>query len=142
RLAAPSPQYSKTTMHQQGHSHDSHAHADHVPRRESSAGGAPDHNHSHGHSHEHHGSPANLVADLLAHKHDAADSLDDALAGSAEGIRAVKISLLGLGATALIQLMVVLVSGSVALLADTIHNFADAATAIPLWLAFSVSRRA
>jgi len=75
------------------------------------------------------------------HSHDAADSLDDALAGSEEGIRAVKLSLLLLGATAGLQLVVVLVSGSAALLADTIHNFADAATALPLWLAFTLSRR-
>jgi cation diffusion facilitator family transporter len=130
-------------MDEQGHSHDSHEHADHEPRQESSTGGAPDHNHSHDHSHGHPGALAAVLADLLKpHRHDAADSLDDALAGSAEGLRAVKISLLGLGATALIQLIVVLVSGSVALLADTIHNFADASTAIPLWLAFSISRRA
>jgi cation diffusion facilitator family transporter len=75
------------------------------------------------------------------HSHDAADSVDDALAGSAEGIRAVRLSLLGLGATAVLQLVVAVVSGSVAVLADTIHNFADASTAIPLWLAFWVSRR-
>src|SRR5207247_120912 len=64
-----------------------------------------------------------------------------ALAGSEEGIRTVRLSLLGLGATALIQLGVVLLRGSVALPADTIHNFADASTAIPLWLAFSLGRR-
>ena len=52
------------------------------------------------------------------------------------GIRAVKISLVGLGLTAVLQLAVVLVSGSVALLADTIHNFSDALTAVPLWIAF------
>ncbi len=75
------------------------------------------------------------------HSHDAADSLDDALAGSEEGIRAVKLSLLILGVTAALQLVVVMVSGSVALLADTIHNFADAATALPLWFAFTLSRR-
>src|SRR5438045_1753742 len=45
------------------------------------------------------------------------------------------------GRTALIQVAVVILSGSVALLADTVHNFADASTAIPLWLAFSLSRR-
>src|SRR5439155_20591851 len=78
---------------------------------------------------------------LRPHSHDAADSLDDALAGSTEGIRVVKLSLLGLGLTALMQVAVVILSGSVALLADTIHNFADASTAIPLWLAFSISRR-
>src|SRR5215210_2172379 len=74
--------------------------------------------------------------------HDASDSIDNALEGSAEGIRVVKLSLLGLGVTAVLQLVIVYFSGSVALLADTIHNFADASTAIPLWLAFSLGRRA
>ena len=68
--------------------------------------------------------------------------MDDALTGTAEGIKAVKLSLLGLAATALFQLVVVWFSGSAALLADTIHNFADASTAIPLRLAFSLGRRA
>jgi cation diffusion facilitator family transporter len=53
---------------------------------------------------------------------------------------AVKISFFGLLATALIQVAIVAISGSVALLADTIHNFADAATSIPLWIAFAVAR--
>jgi cation diffusion facilitator family transporter len=75
------------------------------------------------------------------HSHDAADSLDDALEASGEGIRAVRISLVGLGVTAVLQLVVALASGSVAVLADTIHNFADACTAIPLWFAFWLGRR-
>ena len=58
-----------------------------------------------------------------------------------EGIRATKISLAGLGATALLQAALVAVTGSVALLSDTIHNFTDALTAVPLWLAFSLGRR-
>jgi cation diffusion facilitator family transporter len=49
-------------------------------------------------------------------------------------------SFLGLLATALLQLVVVTISGSVALLADTLHNFADAATAIPLAIAFACAR--
>jgi divalent metal cation (Fe/Co/Zn/Cd) transporter len=47
-----------------------------------------------------------------------------------------------LGAISLAQLAVVAVSGSVALLADTIHNFSDALTALPLWLAFAIGWRA
>ena len=46
-----------------------------------------------------------------------------------------------LGATAAVQLVVALITGSVALLNDTFHNFADAFTALPLWLAFSLGRR-
>lgn len=76
------------------------------------------------------------------HSHDAADSLDSALTSSGEGIRAVKISLAVLGATAIAQLVIVVLTGSVALLADTIHNFSDALTAIPLWIAFVLVRRA
>lgn len=53
---------------------------------------------------------------------------------------ALKWSVLGLLATALFQVVVVFLSGSVALLADTVHNFGDAATAIPLWIAFSLVR--
>ena len=75
------------------------------------------------------------------HSHDHAGRVDDALRDSTAGIRAVKISLLALGVTALLQVAIVIVSGSVALLADTIHNFSDALTAIPLWIAFSLSRR-
>ncbi|WP_022884121.1 cation diffusion facilitator family transporter [Glaciibacter superstes] len=79
---------------------------------------------------------------FMPHSHDAADSIDDAMESSGQGIRAVKISLVVLGATAALQLLVVLVSGSVALLADTIHNFSDALTAVPLWIAFVLGRRA
>ena len=64
------------------------------------------------------------------------------LEASTQGIRAVKISLVALGVTALLQVVVVAISGSVALLADTIHNFSDALTAVPLWIAFVLSRRA
>jgi hypothetical protein len=64
----------------------------------------------------------------VGHSHDHADHVDDALTTSAAGIRAVKISLLALAATAIAQLAVVALSGSVALFADTVHNFCDALT--------------
>jgi cation diffusion facilitator family transporter len=57
------------------------------------------------------------------------------------GIRVIKRSLAGLALTALLQLLIVVVSGSVALLADTIHNVSDCLTAIPLWVAFVIGRR-
>ena len=79
---------------------------------------------------------------LVPHSHDAADSVDSALESSAIGIRAVKIGLVALGVTALAQAVIVVVSGSVALAADTIHNFSDALTAVPLWIAFVLGRRA
>jgi cation diffusion facilitator family transporter len=76
------------------------------------------------------------------HQHGTEGAVDRALWSSERGITALKVSLLGLGATALFQLVIVLFSGSVALFADTIHNFADALTALPLWVAFVVGRRA
>ena len=82
-----------------------------------------------------------MLSIFRPHSHDATDSVDSALQSSTEGIRAVKISLAGLGVTAVAQLFVVLITGSVALLADTVHNFSDALTAIPLWIAFVLSRR-
>jgi cation diffusion facilitator family transporter len=78
---------------------------------------------------------------IFGHSHDSAARVDSALAGSERGIWALKVSLLGLGATAIFQLFIVAASGSTALLADTIHNFGDAATSIPLWLAFALARR-
>jgi cation diffusion facilitator family transporter len=76
------------------------------------------------------------------HSHDAADGVDDALQSSAAGIRAAKISLVVLGVTAIAQIVVVIFSGSVALAADTIHNFSDALTAAPLWIAFALGTKA
>ncbi|MDO8106692.1 cation diffusion facilitator family transporter [Isoptericola sp. b441] len=101
------------------------------------------HEHDHHHPHEHrHGLRGWLHEVFVPHSHDAADSIDDALAANAAGVRAVAVSLVGLGITAALQLAVVAASGSVALLADTIHNFSDALTAIPLWIAFALGRRA
>lgn len=85
----------------------------------------------HGPDQEHHGG-------RHGHKHGVVDS---SIASSARGLWAVKWSFIGLIATAVFQVFVVAASGSVALLADTIHNFADAATAIPLAIAFLFARR-
>ena len=68
-------------------------------------------------------------------------AVDPTIFTSKRGIWAVKLSLLGLLATALFQIIVVLFSGSMALLADTIHNLGDAATAVPLWIAFKLAGR-
>jgi cation diffusion facilitator family transporter len=67
--------------------------------------------------------------------------VDPSIASTSRGLWALKWSFVGLLATALFQVVVVVLSGSVALLADTIHNFADAATAIPLGIAFWLARR-
>lgn len=99
--------------------------------------------HDHAHAHDHpHSRIARLVGAIVGHSHDPGDSLDEALTSDARGIRALKISLIVLGVTALLQLGVVFISGSVALLADTIHNFSDALTAVPLWIAFVLGSRA
>ena len=105
--------------------------------------GHDDHDDHHGHGHEHAGGVRGWLIGLFRpHSHDAADSVDSALESSARGIRAVKVSLVALAVTAALQMLVVAVSGSVALLADTIHNFSDALTAVPLWVAFVIGRRA
>jgi cation diffusion facilitator family transporter len=80
----------------------------------------PGHDHDHGHTH---------------------GVVDPTIVTTERGIWAVKWSFVGLMATALLQVVVVYFSGSVALLADTIHNFGDAATAIPLGIAFLLARR-
>ena len=104
------------------------------------------HSHSHDHDHQarddhHRGGLTGAMRHLFAaHSHDHAESLDAATADG-EGMRALAISLGGLGITAVLQVFVVLVSGSVALLADTVHNFSDALTAIPLGIAFWLGRR-
>jgi Co/Zn/Cd efflux system component len=92
------------------------------------------HGHSHGRSHDH------------GHNHDGKHShshgiIDPSITTSDRGLWAVKWSFVGLAVTAALQLAVVFVSGSVALLADTIHNFGDAATAIPLAIAFWFARK-
>jgi Co/Zn/Cd efflux system component len=89
-------------------------------------GRSEEHRHAHPHGHGEHG-----------HTHGA---VDPTIATSERGIWAIKWSFVGLMVTALLQLIVVLLSGSVALLSDTIHNFGDAATAIPLGVAFALSR--
>jgi len=82
---------------------------------------APGHSHAGGHGHGHsHG----LV--------------DPSIKRSREGLRAVGWALLVLAATAIAQTIIFIASGSVALLADLIHNFGDAATAIPLAIAFAL----
>jgi len=99
------------------------------------------HDHGPGHTHDH-GFRGAVKGIFAPHSHDAADSLDSALESSAAGIRAVKISLLVLGLTTVVQIAIVVVSGSVALAADTIHNFSDALTAVPLWIAFALGAKA
>ena len=86
----------------------------------------PSHGHEH-HHHHHHGEEDHGHSHGLIH---------DSIKRSREGVRAVLISLGVLGLAAVAQTAVFVVSGSVALLADLIHNFGDALTAVPLGIAF------
>ena len=116
-----------------------HVHHDHGPEAHGHDHDNGEHGHDHDeHGHDHHGLRSSL---FRRHKHDSAASIDSALETSERGVRALWVSLLGLTVTAAVQLVVALASGSVALLNDTFHNFADAFTALPLWLAFSLGRR-
>jgi cation diffusion facilitator family transporter len=78
---------------------------------------------------------------VTPHSHDAADKVDSAMEASREGLRALWLSLAGLGGAALVQAVITALSGSVALLGDTLHNVADALTAVPLGIAFIIGRR-
>ncbi|WP_307717160.1 cation diffusion facilitator family transporter [Streptomyces sp. V4I23] len=111
------------------HTHDDHAHR---------------HDHPHGHGPDARWSRMrHRAAHLLRpHSHESAAKVDRALETSAQGMRALWISLAVLGATAAAQTVVVVLSGSVALLGDTVHNAADALTAVPLAVAFVLGRRA
>lgn len=82
-------------------------------------------NHAHGHRHSH--------GDGHGHSH---GLVDRSIVRSREGIKAVAISLGVLGSAAVAQLLIFLLTGSVALFADLIHNFGDALTAVPLAIAF------
>ncbi|MDQ2808771.1 MAG: cation diffusion facilitator family transporter [Chloroflexota bacterium] len=128
------PEHAATHAHEdlgQG----AHTHGDHDPADEHEHG---DHDHAHNEG---------VLAGVLGifgighgHSHGTVQ-VDSALEGSTSGIRALRTSLVILGATAVFQLVIVWISSSAGLLADTIHNFADALTALPLWVAFTLSRR-
>jgi cation diffusion facilitator family transporter len=136
----PGPCHAPVADHTHPHPQDRHHSADHGHDHDPEPG--HDHGNDHDHDHNHgngHGGLRGLVAGVVRpHSHDAVDA---ALSASAEGLRALKISLVGLAATAILQAVLVGVSGSVALLGDTIHNLADALTAVPLGIAFVLGRR-
>ncbi|WP_413253750.1 cation diffusion facilitator family transporter [Streptomyces pseudovenezuelae] len=126
---APWARYVHHRAHRKGHHVSDHEHGH-------------EHGHPHGHEHRRHGFRHRLAHLLTPHSHETADKLDSALESSARGMRALWVSLAVLGVTALAQAAVVAVSGSVALLGDTVHNAADALTALPLGIAFVLGRRA
>lgn len=104
------------------------------------------HGHGHGHGHGDRGRWTRLWRRvrhaLTPHSHDSADRFDTALEASSLGMRTLVWSFTALVVTAVPQLVVVLYTDSVALLGDTIHNFTDALTALPVGIAFWLGRRA
>lgn len=103
-----------------------------------------EHNHGNAHDHHEHKHAKGILSKfkgLFDHSHQLVDKIDESMETNELGIRTLKITLIILALTAFLQVIIVLISGSVALLADTIHNFADAATSIPLWIAFALARR-
>ncbi|MFF1896313.1 cation diffusion facilitator family transporter [Streptomyces sp. NPDC058206] len=124
---------------------------DHAPHGNHDHGHGPvsGHSHDHGdhgtaHDHGHHGSGrwSRIKLRITPHSHEATDKVDSAMESSAEGMRTLWISLAVLGVTAVLQALIFALSGSVALLGDTVHNAADALTAVPLGIAFILGRRA
>jgi cation diffusion facilitator family transporter len=113
----PAPTYAPLGGDRHRHGATAHAHRHSGPHAHEHS-----HPHPHGQPHSGHGHSHGLV--------------DDSIKRSREGIRAVALSLAVLGATAIAQTLIFVLSGSVALLADLIHNFGDALTAVPLGIAF------
>jgi cation diffusion facilitator family transporter len=99
-----------------------HSHPHRGPHTHDDHGHSHDGGHHHRHDHGGHGHSHGLI--------------DPSIKRSREGLRAVGLSLAVLGVAALVQVAIYALSGSVALLADLIHNFGDAATAIPVGIAF------
>ena len=121
-------------MSQAGDRTESHSVHDHH------RGGHDQHGHSPGQGHSP-GRLAELKHLIRPHSHDPLDSIDTELAASKAGTRALTISFVGLLVTATIELVIFAMSRSVGLLADAIHNFADALTALPIGIAFLLARR-
>src|SRR5260370_41795070 len=107
-----------------GHEHEAHGH-DHPhkdPKKDAHEHGAHGHDHGGPHGHTH-------------------GTTDPSIISTQRGLWAIKWSFIGLMVTTALQLVVVYFSGSIALLADTIHNLGDACTAIPLGIAFILGKR-
>ncbi len=117
-------------QHPHDHDHD-HEHGD-------------DHSHDHDHGHSH-GTGLWGVINTVFHLHGHSEqqqllAIDPAVATD-EGIRTIWLALAALSLTTLIQIVIVVMSNSVALLADTVHNLGDALNSIPLLIAFYLARR-
>ncbi|GAA4759103.1 cation diffusion facilitator family transporter [Citricoccus nitrophenolicus] len=103
----------------------------------------PSHDHHHHNNHEHgRGLWAAIRHAVTPHSHDHSEAIQSAEESSEQGLRAAWFSLGGMGATAVLQIVIVTLSGSMALLADTVHNIGHLATTIPLIIAFRIGQRA
>ncbi|MEO5665234.1 MAG: cation diffusion facilitator family transporter [Nocardioides sp.] len=128
------------------HPHEEHPHPHPHPHPHDDHGSG-DHGHGHGPGHDDHGHEhgtgfmAKVKEIFVPHSHDSADKVDSELEASQEGMRCLKLSFGFLMLTAAIQTVIVFYTNSVALLGDTLHNYADALTAVPLAIAFLVGRR-
>ena len=136
--------------HDHVHGHDDDHDHDHDLEHNDDHKHDHDHDHDHGHDddhvHDHAHSENPVIAWVqhlfMPHSHGHQQAALDPSLATDRGMWALKVSLVGLLVTAGFQVVIVAISGSVALLADTIHNFSDALTAVPLGLAFWLSRRA
>lgn len=90
---------------------------------------------------DHHSAWSRFRHLLVPHSHDTHEAIQSAEESSAAGIRAAWIGLAGMAATAVLQMFIVAISGSIALLADTLHNVGHAATTVPLVIAFRIGQR-
>ncbi len=132
-----------------GHGHDlgahGHVHGRHDHTHDGDVTSPPGHTPHRRDGHQKTGRGARLRHALWdvagGHSHDTSTQIDDALEADTAGRRALLISFAGLGVTAGVQAIVVVLSSSVALLGDTLHNVADALTAVPLLIAFTITRR-
>jgi len=119
----------------EAHEHRHHALVD-APARDH-----PNPHDEHGHAHNEHGHGHSNDTHAHGHPHNGEHGhshglVDRSIVRSRGGVKTVSISLAVLGLATLIQLAIFVLSGSVALLADLVHNFGDALTAIPLGIAF------
>lgn len=104
------------------------------------------HGHSHDNHHHHHSSNILVKIAMALHLpgfgHDHSHAADSAMLDNQLAVRTVWIALFALGATTALQILIYAASGSVALLADTVHNLGDALNSVPLLIAFYLARRA
>lgn len=118
------------STHTPAHHHGDHHGPTHGDGHGDGHGHGDDHAGGHGHGRGD-GLRHRLTHLLTPHGHETADKVDAAMETSREGMRTLWASLAVLGVTTAVQAVIVVLSGSVALLGDTVHNAADALTAVP-----------